>query len=135
VQNVFDQVSDAQDKFTVRLEYVVVDNAASLDGVTATTGCNIVYEGVSGTAQTYVHTIKEPVLKLQKSVDASQAHDSGDTIMFGLNVTHQATSHASAYDLTVVETHDGHLAVDVNSIQCVPACDGSNITATYNCTR
>jgi hypothetical protein len=128
ITNIADGSANTGDQLTVVLTFVVADAAPVVDGASLDVASAVRYDSTDLATQTLTLTAKLPVLTLSQTTDASTTHDAGDVISFSLTVSHGGSSHGAAYGLTIVETHDTHLHIDVSSVTCSPSCDNSTLS-------
>ncbi|MDT8333626.1 SdrD B-like domain-containing protein [Roseomonas gilardii] len=148
--NAADNVANAADRVTIRLQAKVVDAVSNENGDTLTNTAYAEANGLAGTSTTAKVEIVEPRLTIDKasSVVAGTALDAGAEITYTLTVRHASTSQLNAYDLLVQDQLPGGLdfiagslsvsagtatitngAIAVSLAQL--ALDGSPLTITY----
>jgi len=119
----------ANDTITIEYDAVVSDNAGNNNGDVKTNLVSGTYTGLLApvTASAGV-TVVEPVLDVQKTVDDSTPH-LGQTVTYTLVVTHNGTSTASAFDLTLNDPLPAGVSLNAGSIQLANAPAGTTITS------
>lgn len=101
--NTADNVANAGDRVTIRLQAKLLDVASNENGDTLTNTAYAEANGLAGTSATAKVEVVEPRLTIDKasSVAAGALLDAGAEITYTLTVTHAATSQLNAYDLLV----------------------------------
>lgn len=110
--NAFDSAVDSADLIVVTVvssarNRDVNGNLVNFAGDTVTVGAELNYtRGLLALSDVIVaaplqYTVVEPVLALTTDVVALALSDGGDTVRFGLTLTHQAGSGAAAYDIVL----------------------------------
>ncbi|PZW48015.1 putative repeat protein (TIGR01451 family)/fimbrial isopeptide formation D2 family protein [Humitalea rosea] len=123
VFNLADNIQNAGDTITVRLQAVLTDIAQNANGDVLTNSAIAVSGGVSGAASTVSVETVEPVLLLDKTSDHApgQVLDAGAEITYTIRVHHAANSHLNAYDLNISDVIPADLALVAGSIQAAGA--------------
>lgn len=91
--------------FLIRLDGTVLNVLSNQNGVTKTNTGTVEFfdpsiPGTNSNSDNETFDIDEPILNLTKSVSPSSG-DAGDTVSFQIDIAHEATSSATAYDLVL----------------------------------
>ncbi len=98
-------------RFVIRVEAVVVNEAGNVDGTTLTNDASLAYTHGTTLATTAVAsastpavTVVEPQLEVAKTITSDVTNlDAGDTVTYEIRVRHTALSTADAFDVVITD--------------------------------